>query len=98
MATPNKIEIFSDAQKDRDDIFNYIAKDDRDAAIKLFEEIDASIDQLKENPLIGMLPKNARLIKLGYRYVNVKNYLVLYTVKDNIVQIRHIVHGWLKFH
>ena len=96
MALPIRIEYLSTAQKDREDIFNYIAKDNREAALKLLEEIDDAINQLKLNPLLGTIPNVTTLVKLGYRVLNVKNYVVLYTMKENIVQIRNIIHGWLK--
>ena len=42
---------------------------------------------------IGVIPKDARLKKLGYRILIIGKYLVFYVVKTNTVQIRRIIHG-----
>jgi toxin ParE1/3/4 len=91
-----KIEYLPAAQKDREDMFNYIAKENHDAAVKALEEFDASVARLKQSPLLGTIPKNARMARLGYRNLNVKNYEIFYTVNDDIIEIHHIIHGWLK--
>ena len=81
------------AEKDLDDIFEYIRKDKPSAAISLLEKFDKSISKLASNPFLGSIPKDDRLKKLGYRMLIVENYLVFYVVKTRTVQIRRIIHG-----
>ena len=81
------------AEKDLDEIFEYIGKDRPSAALSLLEKFDKSISQLASNPLIGVVPKDERLTKLGYRMLVIDNYLVFYVVKSKTVQIRRIIHG-----
>ena len=76
------------------EIFNYIAKDNRDAAIRVLDEFDKSISRLEEFPLLGDIPNNTRMEKLGWRLLNVKNYFVFYIAKENRVEIRRIIYGW----
>ena len=93
MSDPFKIRYLSPAVNDLDDIFNYIMRDNPSAAVSLLEKFDHSISQLAINPEIGVIPKDDRLKKLGYRMLIIGKYLVFYVVKANTVQIRRIIHG-----
>ncbi len=93
MSDPFKIRYLSPAVNDLDDIFNYIMRDNPSAAVSLLEKFDHSISQLAINPEIGVIPKDDRLKKLGYRMLVIGKYLVFYVVKANTVQIRRIIHG-----
>lgn len=97
MSGPFKIRYLSTAQKDLDEIFDYIVRDKPSAAISLLEKFDRSISQLADNPEIGVVPKDDRLDKLGYRMLIVEKYLVFYIVKTKTVQIRRIIHGARKY-
>ena len=59
-----KIRYLSTAEKDLDDIFDYILRDKPSAALSLLERFDRSISQLALNPEIGVIPKDDRLKKL----------------------------------
>jgi toxin ParE1/3/4 len=93
LSDPFKIRYLSPAVNDLDDIFNYIMRDNPSAAVSLLEKFDHSISQLAINPEIGVIPKDDRLKKLGYRMLIIGKYLVFYVVKANTVQIRQIIHG-----
>ncbi len=88
-----EIRYLSTALKDLEDIFEYIRKDRPLAAASMLEKFDRSVSQLASNPFIGVVPKDGRLEKLGYRVLIVDKYLVFYVVKGKIVQIRRIIHG-----
>jgi addiction module RelE/StbE family toxin len=93
MSGPFEIRYLSTAENDLDDIFDYIMKDNPSATVSLLEKFDDSISQLAVNPGIGVIPKDDRLKKLGYRILIIGRYLVFYVVKANTVQIRRIIHG-----
>jgi len=93
LSDPFKIRYLSPAVNDLDDVFNYIMRDNPSAAVSLLEKFDHSISQLAINPEIGVIPKDDRLKKLGYRMLIIGKYLVFYVVKANTVQIRRIIHG-----
>jgi addiction module RelE/StbE family toxin len=97
MSGPFKIRYLSTAQKDLDEIFDYIVRDKPSAAFSMLEKFDRSISQLADNPEIGVVPKDDRLDKLGYRMLIVEKYLVFYVLKANTVQIRRIIHGARKY-
>lgn len=88
-----EIRYLSPAERDLIDIFEYIKKDSPDAAINQIERFDQTISQLELNPFLGVIPKDDRLRKLGYRMLIIERYLVFYVVKKRTVQIRRIIHG-----
>jgi len=88
-----KILYLRTAERDLVDIFTYIMNDNPTAAASLLEEIDRSISHLPRNPDLGVLPKDDRLRKLGYRILIIRKYLVFYVVKKDAIQIRRVLHG-----
>jgi toxin ParE1/3/4 len=93
MISPFKIRYLSTAENDLDDIFTYILKDKPSAAASLLKNFDSSISQLAFNPELGVVPKDERLKKLGYRILVVGKYLIFYVIKGKTVQIRLVIHG-----
>ena len=93
MSEPYEIRYLSIAEKDLIDIFEYIKKDNPTAAISQLEKFDNSISRLALNPFLGVIPKDERLKKLGYRMLIVDKHLAFYVVKTETVQIRRIIHG-----
>jgi len=88
-----EIRYLATAERDLDDIFDYVMKDNPVVALSLLEEIDRSISHLSCNPELGVVPKDDRLKKLGYRVLIIRKYLVFYVVKNKSIQIRRILHG-----
>ena len=88
-----EIRYLATAEGDLDDIFEYIMKDNPVVASSLLEQIDRSISHLSCNPELGVVPKDDRLKKLGYRVLIIRKYLVFYVVKNKFIQIRRILHG-----
>lgn len=88
------ISITEAAEQDLAEIVEYISNDNPAAALKLAENIEQSILQLEDFPLIGAIPKNRRLTRKGYRILIVDSYLVFYVLLDNeTVEIRRIISG-----
>ena len=93
MSHPYEIRYLKTAEGDLNNIFDYIRKDNQNAALSLIEKFDNSVSNLALNPKLGKVPKDDRLMKLGYRVLIIDKYLVFYVVKKNIVQIRSVIHG-----
>jgi len=93
MTNPYTIRYLKTAENDLIDIFDYIKQDKPSVAATYLERFDHMISQLASNPFIGMVPKDGRLKKLGYRILIVDKYLVFYVVKSKTVQVRHVIHG-----
>ncbi|MEZ4725669.1 MAG: type II toxin-antitoxin system RelE/ParE family toxin [Caldilineaceae bacterium] len=93
MSRTYEIRYLPAAQQDLLDIFEYIRRDDPDAAEALLAQFDRTIANLTDHPLIGIIPKDERLQRLGYRMLVVSRYLIFYVVKKDVVQIRRVIHG-----
>jgi len=91
-----KIEFLASAQNDIEEILLYIKKEDRNAALEILTIFELSISQLEQNSLLGCVPKRIpQLEKLGWRFLDVKGYLVFYSIEIDKILIRNIVYGWM---
>jgi len=97
MSKKYKIEYLPIAQEDLIDIFEYIKDDNPDAAANFIERIDKAVSKLELFPLLGTIPKDERLQKVGYRMLVIGNYLAFYVIRGNIIEIRRIIHGSRKY-
>lgn len=95
-----RIRYTQQAADDLDAIFDYVAIENRDAAIKLLQAFDQSIIRLAASPYIGAAIANeeSAMIAGGYRYLVVSPYMVFYRVCNGEVRIGRILHSrqdWL---
>jgi toxin ParE1/3/4 len=88
-----EIEYLPVAVRDVHEIFDYIRKDDPDAAGAFIERFDKAVGKLSDFPHLGVEPKDDRLRIMGYRMLVIDNYLVFYVVKEDAVEVRRVVHG-----
>jgi toxin ParE1/3/4 len=93
MSPSFEIRYLATAVRDLENIFEYIARDRPGAAVALLEKFDRTISNLSVHPELGVVPKDDRLKRLGYRMLIIENYLVFYVVKVGAIQIRRIMHG-----
>jgi|SRR5680860_519279 len=83
------------AKKDLSDIVLYITDHLKapQAAIDLIDALDSSISRLTQFPYSCMVYQPFKTLDGEYRLLPVNNYLVLYVVVDNVVEIRRIVYS-----
>jgi toxin ParE1/3/4 len=95
MSSRFTIRYLKTAEKDLDDIFDYIERDNPQSAPSMLEKFDQAISRLADTPEMGAQPRDDRMRKLGYRTLVVGDYLVFYVVKPGArtVQIGRIIHG-----
>ena len=70
------------------------------AAENLKKEIKEKINKIKENPNFRPLVHDKYLASLGYRLINVKNYLIFYIIGEDdkhlkIVRFLHNKRNWI---
>ena len=83
-----------DAVADRDDIWQFIASDNRAAADRVEEATFAACEALARNPLQGHVRPD--LTKLPVRFwtpPSYPNYIVVYRPETNPLQILRVLHG-----
>ena len=79
------------------EIIFYIAEDSGsvDIALNYLDKIEAAINNLKDFPMSGSVPRYSILRKQGYRVLIVERHLIFYKVDDNkrVVTVYAIVDG-----
>ena len=76
--------------KDIESSYNYILNNLEApmAADNLIIEVIKKLNKIKENPNIRPLVQDKYLASLGYRLINVKNYMVFYIIDDDDKHIK----------
>lgn len=95
-----KIRYTQDAVDALDTIFDYVAIENREAALRMLQRFRRRIERLSTTPYMGAaVPvKNPNYSTDGYRYMSVPPYLVFYRVEAKEVRIANIFHSrqnWL---
>ena len=87
------IKLLRAAEEDFTEIVTYIAAENPSAAEKMATKIEKNISLLAHNPYLGRIPEDEELVRLGYRFLVVQNYLIFYTLEEHTIFIYRIIHG-----
>lgn len=87
------IKLLRAAEEDLTEIVTYIAAENLTAADHMATKIEKNISLLANNPYLGRIPEDEELVRLGYRFLVVQNYLIFYTVEEHTIFIYRIIHG-----
>lgn len=97
MDTIYKLKFAKEAAKDLDEVYEYIfvTLSATKVATDLMWEIEKMIQLLKEQPYMCTQCEDTPMYELGYRKLVVKNFLVIYSVNEQlkIVNIVRIFYG-----
>lgn len=91
-----RILITPKANLDLDDLCDYIAQNNPDAALRFFDATRQTIATLAQTPGVGSLylvdnPRLANLRKCGVR--GVEKYLIFYLASEELLTVVRIIHG-----
>jgi len=78
------------AEQDLEDIWFFVAQDNPDAADRLLDRIEQSTKRLADNPHIGPARPD---VAPELHYHPVGNYLLLYRIIKNGIEVVRVVHG-----
>ncbi len=79
------------ARRDLQEIHDYIAKDNPDAASRLFDRLDKRFATLRSHPGIG---RKRHEFRTGLRFVVEGNYVIAYRLADeDIIEVARVLHG-----
>ena len=81
------------AEDDLIEIVNYIAADRPSAADTLASKIEKNLVLLSKHPHLGRIPGEEELSRMGYRYLVIDNYLLFYTLEEDVLLVHRILHG-----
>ena len=74
-------------------IFDWIASDSPANAASFIDKLDESAANLTTYTLHGRVPKDEKLMNLGYRILVIESYLMFYIVRGKTVEIHRVIHG-----
>ncbi len=87
------VRLLRAAGEDLSEIYEYIAADNLKAAEAILARIEENLELLAREPQFGRIPVDEELVRMGYRYLIVANYLVFYTFEEQTVLVHRIIHG-----
>ena len=85
------------AQKDLEDIFDYIAADNPQSALKIVEEIERKLEGLETLPESGRKVPELFKSPFIYREIIVRRYRVIYRYAEDKVYVLTVRHGKRSF-
>ena len=87
------VRLLRAAEEDLNDIIEYIAADNPSAAAAVLDRIENDLRLLSQQPQLGRIPEEEDLVRMGYRFLIVRDYLIFYTLEERAVLVHRIVHG-----
>ena len=87
------VRLLSTAEQDFNEIIDYILLENTSAAISIADKIESNLQFLENNPQLGRIPDDQELLRLGYRYLIVLDYLIFYKIEDTTIIVYRILHG-----
>ena len=88
-----EVRFLQEALDDLEEIVIYIARNNREAALRVHDEIMEKADELSVFPRCGRPVPDAKMNKAGYRMLLVRPYIAFYRIIDFNVFIYRVVHG-----
>ena len=91
---PNlKIIVTSSAEKDMQDIFDFIAADNVNKAMEIIDKFERKIETIATFPRIGI--RKSYFVRRDVREcVVAKHYQIIYYIKENTLYIQRILTGY----
>lgn len=91
--TKYQIRFLKIAEEDFTEIVSYVAADNPNAANVLATKIEKNLELLSDNPKLGRIPRDEDIRNLGYRYLIVQNYIIIYSTEERTIIIHRILHS-----
>ena len=79
------------AREDLDEIYEYVRKDNPDAALKVLNNLRNAMRNLAEMPVMGHLRRD--LSDEPFRFWSVYSYLIIYKPESRPLQVVRVLHG-----
>ena len=87
------VKFLQEALDDLEEIVLYIAKDSKDAALRMHKEIMEKANDLKLFPKRGRPVPDRKMSAAGYRMLLFKPYIAFYRIIGSNIYIYRVLHG-----
>ena len=91
--TNHSVDILPIARDDIAEIYNYIAFDNKNAAMRVTDEIMDRIDTLVDFPERCPMVPDGVLARQGYRMLIINSYIAFFKVLKSEVLVYRVLHG-----
>ena len=91
--TKTTIRLLAAAERDFADIIDYVLAENPLAAMDIAERIEKNLLNLQANPQLGRIPDDEQLLRMGYRYLIVLDFLIFYKIEEQTILIYRIIDG-----
>lgn len=88
-----QVEIARIAESDIEEIFEYILRDNKRAAVKWVEEIGEQIDTLENFPMRCPIIPEVQELGGKYRHLIYDNYRTIFKIEGPKIIIMRVIHG-----
>ncbi|BCN31893.1 type II toxin-antitoxin system RelE/ParE family toxin [Anaeromicropila herbilytica] len=88
-----KIRILKKAREDMEEVVTYLNQFYTETALEYFDYIVQEIERLQTMPERCPLVRDTVLRQKGYRYLIIRNYVLFFIIKGNVVQIRRVLYN-----
>jgi len=87
------VQFLQEALGDLEEIVLYIARDSRQAALRMHDKIIEKANDLSVFPKCGRLVPDKKMAVAGYRMLGIMPYIIFYRVVGRNVFIYRVLHG-----
>jgi plasmid stabilization system protein ParE len=63
------------------------------AAERILQRIEKDLNALASQPMLGPVPRDPDIARLGYRYLIMGEYLAFYKIEGSQIFVHRILHG-----
>jgi plasmid stabilization system protein ParE len=88
-----RVRVLGRAASDLAEIRDYLDREAPLEADRVVGGLIETIESLRVFPLRGALPRDDRLRRLGYRFIQRAPYLVFYKMRGRTVRVHRVLHG-----
>ena len=89
----HELRYLPSAERDIAEAIEYLMQEEPSAALIFLDAIDHAALQISEFPETGPLSRDKRLAAKGYRITIAGSYIMIYTIRDNIVWVLRVLHS-----
>jgi toxin ParE1/3/4 len=87
------VRLLRAAEEDLSEIYEYLAAENPRAAEAILSRIEKDLQLLTRQPQLGRIPADEELVRMGYRYLVIGDYLSFYTLEGQTILTHRIIHG-----
>ena len=88
-----RVHFLPKALDDIDEMITFISSESTSRSLSYFNKIEEKILRHEDFPLMGHMPKDERIKKLGYRQFSVEEYEVFYRIENDLILICRVIHS-----